>query len=81
MCGPAPFKLKGGLPHHLKRGIRVLYLTRDKKRKVKEKDKVVAANNPFYFFDFQLVNRWIELRFGQRLLDTLIFILNGWIED
>uniref|UniRef100_A0A6N2MDM4 HhH-GPD domain-containing protein n=1 Tax=Salix viminalis TaxID=40686 RepID=A0A6N2MDM4_SALVM len=31
--------------------------------------------------DFQLVHRWIGLKFGQQFLDTLIFILNGWIED
>ena len=93
VCGPAPcdggtttlivkrlgclFKLKtqiltvDGRSEKQKRGEE----NREKERKKSQQ------NNPFSSFDYQLVHRWIGLKVLQQLLDVLLFILNGWIED
>jgi len=54
---------------------------RESREKPRERKKRRQQSSLSSFFDFQFVHRWIGLRFGQQLLDTLLFILNGWIED
>jgi len=91
LCGPAP--CDGGTTTLIKEAAGCLFdwkwnchcrgssEERESREKPRERKKRRQQSSLSSFFDFQFVHRWIGLRFGQQLLDTLLFILNGWIED
>jgi len=84
VCGPAP--CDGGTTTLIKEAAGCHCrgsgkFERESREKPRERKKRRQQSSLSSFFDFQFVNRWIGLRFGKQLLDTLLFILNGWIED
>jgi len=94
VCGPAP--CDGGTTTLIKEAVGCLFglklnetvtvdgsskFEQESREKPRERKKRRQQSSLSSFFDFQFVHRWIGLRFGQQLLDTLLFILNGGIED